>query len=700
MRIPATIALTVCAVFLQPAQAAATLQGRVLDANGKPVPQVQVILERGANAVGASVVTVFSDADGRFRFPEVFPEVDGKSLRLAARVLGYQQVDSTTRAQPAVGGVEPLDVTLVVSRVDNQVSVAPASAWLGRIADRAQKSKFVMDCIDCHQVPASEQRAYAASISDLHAADPALARSESWKAIVKYMNYLSAWEFSRGRRDKDQKVDADAVYSVDNGDDVARLMSRVFDDRLDHISGYNWGAPLISNAGTVIREYEVPHPNAIREALMLGDPRRLWIADVAANRIVAVDIATGRQQDYEVPTDVLMSPHSLHKGNDGSLWVTPLFNSVVAHLDIATGKWRTWTLKTVDGKSPGIHDLSFGHEHELLTDAKGRIWFSDIGNNSVGYFDPQDGQSRIWPAPPSPGRDGRTALYGLSMTKDRKQVWYSQLGNGTFGGFDIEKQQYIGPFQLPDRNAGPRRISIDDNDVLYLALYGGGQLAEFDTRSRRMIGVYDLPDTGSAPYSTTWDPVRRVVWIATSNGDVIYRFDPKTKKIGVLPLPRERGFLRMIDVDPRTGVLVTSYANIVDIVQGPRMAMIVDPGDGVYPEKFSPGAAVAPVATPPVAIVARTAPAQATVADGAKLVEQSRCYICHDVEKVSIGPPFKAIAAMHAARRDEMTEVLARKIVHGGGGNWGVVPMVPNQWVSIEEARGMASWILGLAERK
>jgi len=54
----------------------------------------------------------------------------------------------------------------------------------------------------------------------------------------------------------------------------------------------------------------------------------------------------------------------------------------------------------------------------------------------------------------------------------------------------------------------------------------------------------------------------------------------------VLPLPREQAFLRMLDVDERTGVLVTSYANIVDAVQGPRMALIIDPGDGAYPEKF------------------------------------------------------------------------------------------------------------------
>jgi streptogramin lyase len=576
--------------------AAVSMQGQVVDLNGRPVPQAQVIFDRGELAPGASVITVFTDGAGAFGFPGVYPEATSESLSVSVRALGHEQIDMVTRVESKTGELEALHLTFVVAHVENQAAVAPASAWLARITDREQQSKFIMDCIDCHQVPASEVRNYAAAIADLDAADPALARSQSWNHIVKYMNYLSSWEFSRGRRDADEKIDADAVYSVDNGEEVAALLAEVFDDRLDSISGYSWRAPSIATADTIIWEYEVPHPNAVREALMLGDPAQLWIADVSSNRMYAVDVATGEREIHEVPSDVLMSPHSLHRGRDGSLWVTPLFNSIVAHLDVATQKWRTWRLQTDDGKNPGIHDLSFGYEHELLTDAEGRIWFSDIGNNSVGYFDPRDGSSEIWPAPPSPGRPGRTALYGLIMTQDRGQVWYSQLGNGTFGGFDIESRQYIGPFQLPDRNAGPRRITISDEDVVYLALYGSGQLAEFDTRTRQMIGIYDLPDTASAPYSATWDPVRRVVWIPTANGDVIYRFDPRSKAFGVLPLPREQAFLRMVDVDPMTGVLVTSYANIVDIVQGPRMALIIDPGDGAYPEKFTLATEAGPTA--------------------------------------------------------------------------------------------------------
>lgn len=568
-------------------EAAVSVSGLVIDLNGNPVEQAQVIFDRVETAQGASVVTVFTGDDGAFGFPSIYPEAAGDLLSITVRALGYETLERTTRHTSNGPRADGVEITFVVGTVANQAAVAPASAWLGRISDRREQSQFVMDCIDCHQVPASEVRNYAGLIADQHASDPARARSDSWNAIVKYMNYLSSWEFSRGSRSEGQKVDTDAVYAVANESRTAALLGRIFDDRLDSISGYAWGAPVIANENTVIWEYEVPHPNAVREALLLGDPGALWIADVASNNIIAVDVATGEQTIHPVPSDILMSPHSLHRGHDGSLWVTPLFNSIVAHLDVAGEKWQTWRLQTDAGQNPGIHDLSFGWEHELLYDDDGNIWYSDIGNTAVGYFNPETGKAENWAAPPSADRPGRAALYGLIMTRDRSEIWYSQLANGTFGGFDIETKEFIGPFQLEDPNAGPRRISISDDDVMYIALYGSGQLLEFDTQLRETIGIYDLPDTASAPYSTTWDPVREVVWIATANGDVIYRFDPETKAIGVLPVPREQAFMRMIDVDPRTGVLVSSYANIVDVVQGPRMALIVEPGDNAYPEKFS-----------------------------------------------------------------------------------------------------------------
>ena len=99
----------------------------------------------------------------------------------------------------------------------------------------------------------------------------------------------------------------------------------------------------------------------------------------------------------------------------------------------------------------------------------------------------------------------------------------------------------------------------------------------------------------------------------------------------------------------------------------------------------------ASIAAVVVFLLAPPARAQET---GDALVEQAMCYACHQMNTASLGPPWQAIAARHAGQKELMTEVLASKIVRGGGGNWGLVPMVPNQRVTAEEARIMAAWVL------
>lgn len=102
------------------------------------------------------------------------------------------------------------------------------------------------------------------------------------------------------------------------------------------------------------------------------------------------------------------------------------------------------------------------------------------------------------------------------------------------------------------------------------------------------------------------------------------------------------------------------------------------------------------LATVTLAFTLASAPAVHGNGDVPALLEKSRCNACHTERQTLIGPPYRAIAARHAGRDDLMVEVLARKIVLGGGGNWGVVPMVPNEHVSLEDARRMAHWILRL----
>ena len=534
----------------------------MLDLNGQPLRHAMVSLAKEAGQSGPAAVTVFTDENGNF----VFPEGSAGTVP-TAKLLGYRTIE-------AVSGTAGIKI---VMRSDaNDAGVAPASAWLAH-ADPKDKAQVVMSCVACHQMPAPEVRAYAKLIHDVPTADREQARQQSWHAIVKYMNYLSAWEFGRGVTSA--LPDANRVYSGGEAAPTAALLARTLIGPMQQLEGYQYGAPLLVNARTVIREYEVPPPNAIREAVTLDDPRTLWAADVSSNRVIRIDTVTGALRDFQIPSERMMGPHTLLRSREGELWAAPFFNGIVARLDPKSEQWKVWQLDTGSDRPPGVHDLTFGADHELLADKHGRIWYSDIVNNAVGWFEPKSGKSGIYPVPPIAGRAGGEALYGIVMAADRTRIWYSQLGIGSFGSFNVETLKFETAVQLPDKNAGPRRIAMSDQDVLYVPLYGSGQLVEYDARARKMIGTYELPDRASAPYAVTWDPKRKVVWIPTSNANAIYRFDPRDKSFAVVPLPREGAFLRMLQVDKKTGSLITSYANIVENVHGPRMAVTIDLGD-------------------------------------------------------------------------------------------------------------------------
>lgn len=665
----------------------APLHGRVLELGGRPLAGAMLTWEKPSGAAGPAAVSVFTDATGRFQFPA---GVDAG--RPAAQLLGYRALEEQPPADAA-------GLTILMRADANQAGVAPASAWLGRATDAAAREQVVMNCVGCHQLPAPEVRAYARSIAAVPGADAASAE-QSWRAMVHYMNYLSAWEFGRAGG---AAPDAARVYSGGEPGPMAAALVRTLTGSFGEISGYRYGAPLLADGRTVIREYAVPEPNAIREAVTLAGPEALWVADVSSNRVIRVDARSGAARAFEVPVSGVMGPHTLVPGRDGSLWVTSFFPGTIARLDPAKAEWRTWTLRKPDGRLIGVHDLSFDANHELQTDRHGRIWYSDIGENAVGWLDPRSGKAGIHPVPAVPGRTGNEQLYGLAMSADRTHVWYSQLGIGCFGSFNIETGKFETQVQLPDASAGPRRMAMSDGDILYVALYGSGQLAEYDTRARRMVGIYDLPDRASAPYATTWDPLRKVVWIATSNANLLYRFDPRDKSFAVLPLPREGAFLRMLTVDRRSGALVSSYANIVQDVQGPRMALVVDLGDrpaaaaaagrgpGAVPPDVRGGSVHAADSTP---LVADAAGGVGAAADVPALLQRHRCVACHAQADALVGPPYAAIAARHGGEGPAAVEALAHRILLGGGGAWGAVPMPPSQSLSLPQARELAGWVL------
>ena len=91
------------------------------------------------------------------------------------------------------------------------------------------------------------------------------------------------------------------------------------------------------------------------------------------------------------------------------------------------------------------------------------------------------------------------------------------------------------------------------------------------------------------------------------------------------------------------------------------------------------------------AVLAAAAPAFADQA----LATAKNCMTCHAVDKKLVGPAYKDVAAKYAGQKDAVDK-LAVKIMKGGSGVYGPVPMPANTQVNEAEAKQLAAWVLSL----
>lgn len=75
------------------------------------------------------------------------------------------------------------------------------------------------------------------------------------------------------------------------------------------------------------------------------------------------------------------------------------------------------------------------------------------------------------------------------------------------------------------------------------------------------------------------------------------------------------------------------------------------------------------------------------------LATSKNCMACHAIDKKLVGPSYKDVAAKYATDKSAVDK-LASKILKGGSGAWGAVPMPANAQVSEAEAKKLAAWVM------
>jgi len=77
------------------------------------------------------------------------------------------------------------------------------------------------------------------------------------------------------------------------------------------------------------------------------------------------------------------------------------------------------------------------------------------------------------------------------------------------------------------------------------------------------------------------------------------------------------------------------------------------------------------------------------------LAQAKNCMACHAVDNKVVGPAYKDVATKYKGDKAAVDK-LASKIIKGGAGVWGPVPMPANAQVNEAEAKKLATWVLSI----
>lgn len=76
------------------------------------------------------------------------------------------------------------------------------------------------------------------------------------------------------------------------------------------------------------------------------------------------------------------------------------------------------------------------------------------------------------------------------------------------------------------------------------------------------------------------------------------------------------------------------------------------------------------------------------------LAQSKNCFSCHATDKKLVGPSYQDVAKKYKGDAGAVGG-LTKKLISGGGGVWGPIPMPPNP-LKDDEAKLLVEWILGM----
>jgi streptogramin lyase len=503
------------------AAAAAALTGRVTSAEEGAMEGVVV----SAKKDGASVrISVVSDAQGRFSFPQAKLDPGRYSLRI--RATGYE-LDGAAAVEVSQGRSASLDLKL--RKVQDIAPQMTNAEWIASFPGPADQKKFLYGCVGCHTLERVAKSKHDAA-----------GFMQVMKRMAGYANN------SHAERPQVRVVARDPMrdFGPDSDRQAAYLAT------LNQSSG-SWTYPLqtlprVKGKGTrvVITEYELPRKPLLPHDVIVDRDGIVWFSQFDEQFLGKLDPRTLKVTEFAIPVQRPGFPKGtldLEVDPRGDLWLSHMFQSGIVKFDKKTETFQAFPLPSgvVDENS----QQSMVGPQRWTVDNK--VWLNDAGIPGLHRLDMATGKFETWK--PYENMKGPHSVYGI-YADSKNNIFFMDFGGESVGKIEAASGK-LTLFPTPTPRSRPRRGRMDAEDRVWFAEWRAEKIGMFDTRTEK-FREWPVPTPYMAPYDVVLDKTGKV-WTAGMNTDRVLRMDLETGEFTEYPLPSQTN-IRRVFVDNST----------------------------------------------------------------------------------------------------------------------------------------------------
>jgi virginiamycin B lyase len=477
-----------------------------------------------AQKLGSPItVTVVSDAQGRFRFPDGRLSPGEYALRI--RAVGYDLAGPKTIA---LGDV-PADIVVKLDKTADLAAQLTNTEWLMSMPGTAEQKRPLMECMSCHTLQRIVRSTYTA---------------EQFVPVLKRM--------ARYANNTIQARVQMRVAPVKINDAVIATLAAYL-ATINLSSGPVWNYPLKTlprpkgrATRVVITEYDLPRQTIAPHDVRTDRNGNVWYSDFVENFLGELDPKTGALTEYPIPLQKPGFPTGsldLEPDADGNLWLAMMFQTGLARFDMKTKTFQVFPVEGVANDDAMQQSMVMPRSDNV----DGKVWTNDVARHAIMRLDLKTGQyQRIDPFAFLP--QGHThAPYGMAADAEN-DLYFMDFGDENIGRVDATTGATT-IFPTPTPNSRPRRTMLDDRGRLWFAEFAANKLAMFDTKAET-FKEWAVPTPYTYPYDVFCDK-HGELWSAGMASDRVLRFDPQSGRSVEYLLPRPAN-IRRVFVDNST----------------------------------------------------------------------------------------------------------------------------------------------------